>query len=82
MRIRCQDCGIEYIVSARQVAQAYRLGGYTCERCEGEMQAAAARSGEYLRARAEAYHRARALRHGGDKVTAGRAKRRRKKAGA
>ena len=68
MRIRCQDCGIEYIVSARQVAQAYRLGGYTCERCEGEIQAAA-RSGEYLR-------------HGGDKVTAGRAKRRRKKAGA
>lgn len=47
MRIRCQDCGREYIVSARQVAQAYRLGGYTCERCEGEMQAAAARSGEY-----------------------------------
>lgn len=78
MRIRCQDCCREYIVSARQAAQAVSLGGYTCERCEGEMQAAAARSGEYLRVRAEAYHRARALRHGGDKVTAGHAKQRRR----
>jgi hypothetical protein len=68
MRIRCQDCGREYIVSARQVAQAASLGGYTCERCEGEMQTVAARSGEYLKVRAEAYHRARALRHGGKKL--------------
>ena len=69
--VNCEMCGRRVNLSARRTAAYKESGHFVCGECKETQREAlerlAARE-EYLSARREAYHRGRALRHGGPKL--------------
>ena len=77
--VKCDKCGRQFNLNARRAASYKRTGSFLCAECKQTQEEAAARLAardDFLAARREAYHRARALRHGGAKLRKGRSRRR------
>ena len=76
---KCEKCGRTFNLNARRTAAYKQNGHFVCGECKATQEEAEARlraRDEFLAARREAYHRARALRHGGPKLRKGRSRQR------